>query len=121
MSVVADTDISGQGEVNFGGGVRIQFALVHLTAVGPAARPLGTDPDHFMRIGFISFGSDSNAIDFPTSRTYWNPPIWLNFIDTQYHPIPTVTSSSLELLEWASRVRWSLSPGAAGHLHVEGI
>lgn len=121
MTVYADLDISGQGEQSFGGGRQINFALIHLSDPGPAARPIGLDIDHFLRIGYIAFGADSDAIDFPTSRTYWSAPIWIDFLNFLYHPVPTLQSPPVDFAFWASRVRWSLGPGAAGHLFVSGV
>jgi hypothetical protein len=121
MTVYADTDISGQGQVDFGGGVQINYHLVHLTAVGPAARPvMNGDPDHFVRIGFIAYGNDSDVID-ATSRTYWEDPIYLNWIDSEFAPIPQLQSPPTLFAFFARRVRWSLAPGAAGHLFVFGV
>jgi hypothetical protein len=121
MTVYADTDISGQGQVDFGAGVQINYALVHLTNVGPAARPvMNGDADHFVRIGFIAFGNDSDSIG-GVIRTYWLDPFYLNWVDSEWVPVPQLESPPVLFSNYARRVRWSLAPGAAGHLFVFGV
>lgn len=121
MTVYADQAISGSGEVNFTLGVRLNYALVHVYVAPYDSRPLEVgDPDHMLRMGWIAFGADTDVID-ATSRTYWSAPVWLDFLDTIWHPIPTTDSLANDFGVWASRVRWSLGLGGSAWLYVYGV
>ena len=121
MTVYADQSISGAGQVNFGGGVQIQFALVHVVTIPLEARPLESlSPDHYLRVGWIALGNDSDVID-ATNRTYWTAPLWIDFLDWQWHPIPTRDPGTFDLTVWASRIRWQLGAGGLAWLRVEGV
>ena len=120
MTVFANQAIADVGEVNFGGGQQIQFALVHVTDVGFEARPIEAgSPDHMLRIGWLSFGNDTDLID-ATSRTYWTQPKWIDFVNWQWHPEPTRDPGTTDLTVWASRIRWQLYSGVQAWLFVVG-
>ena len=89
MTVYADQAISGAGQVDFGDGRQITFALVHFETIPYDGTPLEvSSPDHYLRLGWLAFGNDSDVID-SESRTYWNPVMWIDFLDWQWHPVPT--------------------------------
>lgn len=111
-----DQAIAGSGRVAFGN-VLVNFALVHLTALGPGiTRPDLNDPDHLLRVGWINFfyrGIDIGA----TERDYHDPPIWIAFEDFRWHPDPARGENG-SVFFYAHGVRWSLGPGTEAHLIV---
>lgn len=118
MAVLFDADISGAGTGDLVGGNAITFALVHLTSVGAAARPLELlVPDHHLRAGWIAFGRTLTNIG-GVSRDYWMPAWYLDFDDNRFIPNPNVNGATIMQLN-ATRVRWFLSAGTAGRLRVE--
>jgi len=119
MTVLYDADISGSGSAAVPVGHNTWYvALLHISAVGPEARPIGIDPDHYMRLGWWTTGGISNVIG-GVDRTYWNPPMWLNTLDSRFAPSPNEVGS-LFSLDFLGMVRWALTYGTLGHLYVEG-
>ena len=120
MSIYYDATISGSGSAALSA-QRVNYAFLHLTAVGSQARPLEAgDPDHFLRIGWFAFGTDITVPSYPTYR-YWRNPIWIDFIDTLWTPIPQTNYAAQDDAIYATHVRWSLAMGATGRLVVSGV
>lgn len=121
MSVFVDQEVSGAGVLSLGGGQSIQYLLVHVIDAGAGASPVEVEsPDHILRLGWLSLGSATDVIG-ATERVYWNENIWINFLDFQWHPVPTRDPSTQDLTVWASHIRWQLGPGALIHLYVVGL
>jgi hypothetical protein len=119
MAVYFDADISGAGVGDLVGGNSVQFFLCHLSALGPEVRrPVDLTDDQLLRAGYIAFGRTLSLIG-GVSRDYWHAPIWLDWQDTRWIPQPNQNSAGV-LNIVATRVRWRLSPGTAGHLYVVG-
>jgi hypothetical protein len=119
LTVLFDGDISDAGAADLVGGSNIFFVTVHLTALGPLVSiPWSSDTDHILRAGFFSLGDHFDIGDSDV-HDWWRAPIWIDFSDTLWTPLPT-TDSSGPLTVVATRVRWSLSVGTTGHLHVFG-
>ena len=94
------------------------FMFIHLTHLGPETTIIDlAEPDHILRAGFISFGYDFDIGDGVT-RTFWRAPIWLDWIDTEWTPLPQASPTGDSFVFFASRVRWSLSFNTTGHLYV---
>lgn len=120
MAVLFDADISGAGVADLVGGTNVQFFLAHLTSLGGEVRHLeALADDHILRAGFVAFGRTLSLIG-GVNRDYWHPPIWLDWTDARWIPQPNVNSTTV-LQIVATRVRWYLTPGTAGHLYVQGV
>ena len=120
MAIHFDSDVSGSGNYTFGA-TRINYFLFHTTTVGPIPKPVSMmDFDHCLRIGWITFGV---SVDIPGIGPieYWRAPIWINFFDTEWSPIPQTDVSANDFGLWADTVRWGLSNGVEGHLLVSGV
>lgn len=116
MPVAYDADIADQGVDNLAANQPV-YAVLHITALGPAVRPLEAfAPDHFMRIGWLSFG-DTLSVIGATARDYWREPIWIDVTDFFWTPIPSGIAGTPAILN-ASRVRWVLATGTTAHLYV---
>lgn len=118
MSVVFDGSVSGSSSASLGSFVRVIFWSFDMTAQGDDVR--STPPfsvDHFLRIGFIALGDNFDG-GLGTAFDHWQPPVWLNFEHSMWVPEPGFDAGGNAFSQPASLVRWSLSPGTAGWLHV---
>lgn len=119
MTVLFSDDISGSGSASWTG-QHVQYALVRIITVGSLARPLETaDPDHFLRLGWISWGALITGDD-AIERVYYDPPVWIDFLNWRWHPDPQVWTDPTDFSIWASHIRWSLQYGTTAHLLVSG-
>lgn len=119
MPVYYDADISDSGAADLVGGSSVLYAAIHLTALGPLVTvPWAGETDHILRAGFVTLG-DHFDIGDGDSHDWWRAPIWLDFVDTLWTPLPSGDSGG-GLVVQATRVRWSLSPSTTGHLHIFG-
>lgn len=121
MTTLALTDISGNGTASFTA-TRVQFMEVRIDNPGYEARPLdASNPDFFLRIGWITLGATNDLVDL-VSRTYWDAPIWIDFLAFRWTPRPQAeTYPIVEFGVWADTVRWALKSGASGRLLVYGF
>jgi hypothetical protein len=120
MAQLVEQHISGNGEANFSGS-SVAFILVHLTVLGPDVfvRDLG-NPDQLIKAGWLSLGSTTDLVE-STSHTYWNKPIWLDFVDFIWHPYPTNQHGNPpDFGVWADTIRWALSPDTEADIIVWG-
>jgi hypothetical protein len=116
MPVAFDADVADQGEAALAAN-NIAYAVLHLDTVGPAARPLEAyAPDHYMRIGWLSFG-DTLSVIGATARHYWRAPLWVDVTDLLWTPDPSSYPLGALTL-FATRVRWVFATGTSGHLYV---
>ncbi len=120
MTVLVDQAISGSGALSFGSD-RVNYALVNLDVIGASSRiPSLADPDHRLRLGFLSFGAATNVI-FGTTFVYWSAPIWIDFEQFKWAPDPETDYLANDFGYWASDVRWALGDGTSGWLFVYGV
>lgn len=121
MTIYLDQAISGNGSYHFGG-AQIQYVLVHLDSVGGEVFVSDlTNPDVLIKAGWFALGSEDS---YGTSSThvFWTERKWINYLDFQWHPEPTVIpSGGIDLCVWASDIRWAMSPGTSGLMLVVGI
>lgn len=114
-----DADIAGDGSAVLTGS-NVFFLVCHLTATGGPVRELEQgSPDHILRAGWLSLGDQLNVIG-GVDLEYWRAPIWLDFIDTLWTPVPSGIHAGAALTLLATRVRWHLAIGCAGHLYIFG-
>lgn len=117
MPAYLDRDISGQGDDDLSGSA-VLYLVLHVTSIGDEARlvtPLVSDL--YLRFGWFAFGDSLDVIG--GSRDYWRDPVWINFLDTLWTPVPsTAAPNALSIV--ATRFRWNLSLGAAAHVYIYG-
>lgn len=119
MATLYDADISGTGAADLVGGTNVSFFLLHLTSLGGLVRRIEDYPDdRLLRAGAIAFGRTLTLIG-GVSRDYWQPPIFIDWEDFRWIPQPNQNNSVIMQIV-ATRVRWVLSTGVAGHLYVNG-
>lgn len=119
MTVYFNSDVIDSGSTDFGTGVRINFALAHVINKGPKVHP-GQEGDQTFGAGWFSFGADADVID-STTRTYWAEPVWVNFENFEWHPVPTTDASANDFGVWARRMRWWCSPSTTIWLWIYGV
>lgn len=116
---VFETDISGDGSAALGFG-NVIYAVCHLSSVGGPVRELEQgSPDHILRAGWFAFGDTLNVIG-GVNLEYWRAPIWLDFVNTLFTPLPSGIHAGAALVELGTIVRWHVAIGCAGHLYVFG-
>lgn len=121
MTVLLDAEISGSGQVNFGG-AQVQYVLVHLDHIGPEGFVADlTNSDQLLKAGYFALGS-RDSYGTSVEHVFWTERIWINWMDFQWHPIPTVHPfDGTDFCVWASDIRWALSPETHGFILVIGI
>jgi hypothetical protein len=118
VSVGFDADISGQGSAALSGGSNVVFAAAHVTTVGPLVTAIELAvPDRYLRFGWFAFGANFGNAGLPT-EDYWYAPIWVDFTNFQWAPIPSSQGGAAAWTIAATEVRWSLGEGCAAHLYV---
>lgn len=117
MPTYLDRDIAGDGSDNLAG-TEVLYLVVHVTAPGDEARfPTPGVTDSVMRLGWVALGDTLDVIG--GARAYWRDPVWLNWIDVLWTPVPS-TADPNPLGVAASLFRWHLGIGAAAHVYVFG-
>lgn len=120
MSIFFDDTISNVGSFDFGP-QRVNYFLYHTFSLGPQAKEASArDSDYLLRIGWITFGTTVEVPDLGTLQ-FWREPIWLNFYNTIWTPVPQTDSSALDFAIWCTHVRWSLTTDTVGRLIVTGV
>jgi hypothetical protein len=118
MTVLYDADISGGG-TDVLAGSEIIYAAILVSTPPDGARLLEGPPlGHFLRMGWVSFGATLSVIGGSPIQ-YSRAPIWLDFIDTFWTPVPsTVAGAAVSMA--ADSVHWWIPPGGLAHLYVFG-
>lgn len=117
MPTYLDQDIAGDGQADLAG-ASVWYLVLHVTALGDEARlPAPSVPDQIMRFGWLALGDTLDVIG--GARPYWRDPLWINFTDVLWTPVPSSDSSG-PLALVATLLRWHLSVGAAAHVYVYG-
>lgn len=118
MATLYSAPVSGNG-IDTLAGTYVAFALLDMTSVSPGARQVDV-VDRYLRAGWIAFGDIISGFSV-SDGVYWRMPIYLDWDQTLWTPIPTNDGSlSINLQMRATRVRWFLPAGAALYLQVEG-
>ena len=118
MTVLYDADISGAGSDVLAGS-EIWYAAILVSTPPDGARLLEGPPlGHYLRMGYVSFGSTLSVIG-GTAIQYSRAPIWLDFIDTMWTPIPSTVNGQVQSMV-ADSVHWWIPPGGLAHLYVYG-
>jgi hypothetical protein len=111
---IFDDDITGTGVTDVGDN-KVKYILWRIDTVGWEARLLAVrDSDRYARIGFIALGYYGDVGD-GTERHYWQPPIWIDWLNGEWIPPQTYASDGFQYMK---SVRWSLSDGVTGHLWI---
>lgn len=115
---VIDEVVSGQGEID-SGEYQMTWMDIHVTQLPDDLHRLapGVDDDRFARLGWVSFGYGENNND-DGFRNYWRAPIWIEFENFHWTPIPAYFGGDLTI--WTTRFRYSLAEGAEAHIWVYG-
>jgi len=117
MPTYLDQDIAGDGTASLAG-AEVLYIIVHVSDLGDEARvPTPSVPDQVVRLGWVALGDTLDAIG--GARSYWRDPIWLNWTDVLWTPVPS-TEDPNALGCVASLLRWHLGIGAAAHVYVFG-
>lgn len=120
MAVLYEADVSGTGIATFSP-TRVQYMLFATLTIGSVARPVASrDDDFVLRLGWLTLGVEVSIPDVITAE-FWREPWWLNFLNMEISAIPQTDYLANDFGIWADRVRWSLTPGAEGHLMVVGV
>ena len=117
-TLMVSEDLSGMDEFDCGN-IQVYWIDIHVSAVGNDVHRLTpqADLDRYARLGWVSFGyGEENPDD--EFRTFWRAPIWIEFLDFHWTPIPQYFGGDFSI--WTNRMRWSLSPGATAHIWVWG-
>jgi len=119
VAIAFDDDISSTGTAVLGfPGTRVLYALWSVTTVGPESRLASLrDSDRYLRLGFITFGHRGSEIG-EAELDFWDPPIWLDFLNGRYHPDPQADPAANLFSNYAEILRWSLDSGTLAHLVV---
>lgn len=120
MSTFFDDTISGAGSFGFGA-QRINYFLYHTFELGPEAKAASVrDIDYLLRVGWITFGTTVEVPDLGTLE-FWREPIWLNYYNTIWSPVPQTDIAAQDFAVWCTHVRWSITSGTVGRLIVVGV
>jgi len=118
-TLLIDEIVSGAGEFDIGN-MQLAYMFVRVLATGNDVHRLTpmADLDRYARLGFVTFGSRQD-LDEDGERTFWRHPIWIEFLDFEWSPVPQYFGGDFTL--WANHVRYSFAPGAEAHLWVYGF
>ena len=118
MPIYLDRDITGVGQDDLVGGNSVIYVQIHVTSVGDGARLVDFSVvDHYLRIGFLALGGNLLLSGSPVIG--WRDPIWINFTDQLWTPIPSATGTTA-LTVVAEHVRWAMTGGGHAHITVYG-
>jgi hypothetical protein len=113
-----DADISDSGSAALLGS-RVLYIAWDVTDLGGIGHLAGSvDDEAITGVGGVALG-DNFAIGSGSAVDRWHPFIWFNTQYGLWTPSPAADGSGF-LYEVATRIRWSLSVGAAAHLYVFG-
>ena len=121
MPTYVDSDISGDSIIDFSSiGNEVVYVTFDTTTIptraGHAADGIS---DHYLRIGWFALG---DSFDIGTGDTLrWCPITWWNFQNNIWTPDPSTGEGGGALRRIATRVRYYIYPGGAGHMHIFGL
>lgn len=117
MGIKLDEILTGSGDFDLGN-TQVAWMDIRVTAAGDAHKLApGVDEDRYARLGWVSFGygEDPEEDGF---RNFWRAPIWIEFLDFHWSPVPQYFGGDLVI--WSNRFRYSLAEGAEAHVWVYG-
>lgn len=113
-----DADISGSGSAALGGS-RVLYVAWDVTDLGGTGHLGGSvDDEAILGVGGFALG-DNFAIGSGSAVDRWHGFVWFNTQYGLYVPSPAADASGF-LADVATRIRWSLTTGAAAHIYVFG-
>jgi hypothetical protein len=119
MPTYLNRAISGDGTDTLVGN-QIVYMAWRISTVDPMVRGVDPlNPDHVLRLGWISFGDSLDPFGFG-AEDYWQPPIWLDFLLGLWVPSPSHFGGGV-LDRFGTIIRWHLTGTSAGELHVFGL
>lgn len=114
-----EDDVFGSGHASLSGSSSVIFVAAHVLVVPWEARPLEVDdPDHYLRMGWFSLGDHFSVPGDATVRDWWRAPVWLDFLDSLWTPIPSGGAATTTVQ--ATQIRWSIGNPGVVHLYVFG-
>lgn len=113
---VADQDISGTGQIDFGAVRNLLFWSAHIAQRGDLVHEVNLPSGQLYRVGWVSLG-DHFAVGGVSDRFYWREPTWLFFDENLWTPVLTTPGAPPPTL-LASGIRWYLTPNTLGRLFV---
>lgn len=118
-TLLLDEIVTGMGDFDIGN-FQVAYMFVRTLATGDDVHRLtpAADLDRYARLGFVAFGSEQD-LDDDGPRTYWRAPIWIEFLNFEWTPIPQYFGGDFTI--WVSKVRYSFAPGAEAHIWVYGF
>jgi len=120
MALLFDDTVSDAGEASFTA-TRVNYWFYHSFELGPMVQEVAVrDSDFLRRIGWVTLGTEIDVPDLG-SLPFWREPIYLNFYNTLWSSVPQTDVAANDFGVWATRIRWSLSPGSVGRLVVFGV
>jgi hypothetical protein len=121
MPTYFDDDISGDAIIDFSSiGSHVVYVTFDCDTIPPrAGHPPNGLADNWLKIGFFSLG-DSFDIGTGTIER-WRDIEWWNWTSNLWTPIPSTDGSGSPTQLVATRLRYYVYPGGAGHLHVFGL
>lgn len=119
MPAYFDADISGDGSSALLSN-QVVYMVVHMITPSAGVRELESgSPDHVLRAGWVAFGDTLNVIG-GVSRAYWRPPIFLDFNDLLWTPIPSAQPGTAFEMQ-ATLLRWHIPVSGLYHAYVFGL
>jgi len=120
MPLFFDAEVSDAGSASWVGFQEVLYVATHVVTLGPGVRSAGDQvDDHVLRVGFWALG-DNFAIAPDAAHDWWHPPVWCDFVDQLWTPVPSTDAAHQALALFASRVRWAFGLGTTVHLTVFG-
>lgn len=118
VTEVFNSLVSGHGSAPLSAPAKINYALVTVAARPYESSAPDVNADDFIiRCGWFAFGSEADGGD-GVVRVYWRDPIWINFDDFEWSPVPQTWSTPEDFHMWASHVRWRIGAGGSVRLFV---
>jgi len=120
MPIYVDQTLSGDAVLNLVGGNQVLFVACRLTVVPfNVSHPDASAPDHILRAGWLSLG-DSLVLPGSSAEDFWRLPIFVDFQNTFWTPIPTTVGGTPQVVI-ASLIRVHFAIGVTGRVYVFGL
>lgn len=114
-----DYPLTGAGQADFGEVLGVIYMAVHIETQGPLVHEVDTPSGYLYRVGWVSLGDQFDYGD-GTVRWYWNEPERITFPDWRWSPFPSSVFAGGTNILAAHGVRWFVTEGTVGNLHVFG-